>query len=53
MKKIDIINATQKALNDLWEVVRGLHKDIHDTQGDIPATVELEKLEGDDYWHFL
>ena len=53
MKKKQLVSATQKALNDIWGAIRHLHKEINDTQGDIPATVELEKLEGDDYWHFL
>jgi len=52
MNKKKLIKSLNLALNDVWKSIRGLHKDIHDTQGDIPATVELKQLGEGDYWHF-
>lgn len=43
--------AIDRTFEDVFKSIRGLYKDIHDTQGDIPATVGLERL-GVDHWHF-
>jgi len=47
-----MLEAVGSEFNKVYKHIQGIHKEIRDTQGDIPATVGLEKL-GDDYWHFI
>ena len=39
MRKSKIILGMNKALNDIWEAIRAIYREINDIQGDIPATV--------------
>ena len=47
-----MLEAFGKEFTKVYNYIQNIYKEIRHTQGDIPATVELEKLEGDDHWHF-